>query len=285
MNRFLYPIIGILLAATAVVQIRAARTEKVHAPAPAPASSVAGVVAEGRVSTYPGSEVTVGSDVAGRIDMISVEEQGRVRKGELIAIVNSDETGAALAEAQARVGELEADIRLFELEAARAKELFEQEVGSRQSWDKALRDIDAAKARRKSVRAEVDRLEALLAKSRITAPLDGVVITRHVDRGENIVEGDKIVTIANLDRLRIESEVDEYDTARVRIGSAVRVTAEGYEGNWRGIVEEIPDSMVSRRMNPPDPSKPIDTRVLLVKIAFAERAPLKLGQRVEVRFE
>ena len=285
MNRLLYPIIGILLAATAVVQMRAARSENVETKPSAAVSRSAGVVAEGRVSTYPGSEVTVGSDVAGRIDMIAVEEQGRVRKGDLIAVINSDETRAALAEAKARVGELEADIRLFELEAARAKELFEQEVGSRQAWDKALRDIDAAKARRESVLAEVDRLEALLAKSRITAPLDGVVITRHVDRGENIVEGDKIVTVANLDRLRIESEVDEYDTARVRIGSAVRISAEGYEAGWRGVVEEIPDSMVSRRMNPPDPSKPIDTRVLLVKIAFAERAPLKLGQRVEVRFE
>src|SRR5687768_2114143 len=194
MNRLLYPVIGLLLAATAVVQMRAARTDNVQTTIPAEISKVAGVVAEGRVSTYPGSEVTVGSDVAGRIDMIAVEEQGRVRKGEFIAVVNSDETRAALAEAKARVGELEADIRLFELEAARAKELFEQEVGSRQAWDKAMRDIDAAKARRKSVLAEVDRLEALLAKSRITAPLDGVVITRHVDRGENIVEGDKIVT-------------------------------------------------------------------------------------------
>lgn len=44
-------------------------------------------------------------------------------------------------------------------------------------------------------------------------------------------------------------------------------------------------AVTSRRLNPPDPSKPIDTRVLLVKVAFAESAPLKLGQRVEVAFE
>ena len=286
MNRLLYPIIGLLLAATAVVQIRAARSETSLAKPVAPATQApVVVVAEGRVSAYPGGEVTVGSDVIGRLDTLAVEEQQTVRKGDLIAIVNADDTRAALAEARARVGELEADIRLFELESARAKELFEGEVGSRQAWDKALRDIDAARARRTSSLAEVNRLEAVLAKTRILAPIDGVVIARHVDRGETIVEGDRIATIADLSRLRVESEVDEYDVARIRTGGAVKIGAEGYEKTWKGVVEEIPHSVVSRRLNPPDPSKPIDTRVLLVKIAFAEPAPLKLGQRVEIQFE
>ena len=51
------------------------------------------------------------------------------------------------------------------------------------------------------------------------------------------------------------------------------------------MIEEIPDSVVNRRLKPQDPSKPIDTRVLLVKVAFAEETPLKLGQRVEVKIE
>jgi hypothetical protein len=48
-------------------------------------------------------------------------------------------------------------------------------------------------------------------------------------------------------------------------------------------VEEIPDTVVGRRLKPQDPGKPEDTRVLLVKIAFQEPTPLKLGQRVEIR--
>ena len=286
MNRLLYPVIGILLAATAVVQMRAARSETTPSKpaATAPATPFA-VVAEGRVSAHPGGEVTIGSDVAGRIETLAVEEQQSVRKGDLIAIVNADDTRAALAESRARVGELEADIRLFELESARAKELFAGEVGSRQAWDKALRDVDAARARRTSALAEVARLEAVLAKTRIESPIDGVVITRHVDRGESLVEGDRVVTVADLSRLRVEAEVDEYDVARVQLGGAVKIRAEGYEKTWKGTVQEIPHSVISRRLNPPDPSKPIDTRVLLVKVAFAEPAPLKLGQRVEVLFE
>ena len=63
------------------------------------------------------------------------------------------------------------------------------------------------------------------------------------------------------------------------------MSAEGFDRAWRGTIEEIPDSVVNRRLKPQDPSKPIDTRVLLVKVAFAEPTPLKLGQRVEVKIE
>ena len=47
-------------------------------------------------------------------------------------------------------------------------------------------------------------------------------------------------------------------------------------------VEEIPDSVVPRRIRPEDPGRPIDARLVPVKIALAESTPLKLGQRVEI---
>ncbi len=49
-------------------------------------------------------------------------------------------------------------------------------------------------------------------------------------------------------------------------------------------MEEIPDEVEGRKLKPEDPGKPTDTRVLLVKVAFDEATPLKLGQRVEVDF-
>ncbi|HEX2641789.1 MAG TPA: HlyD family efflux transporter periplasmic adaptor subunit, partial [Thermoanaerobaculia bacterium] len=121
------------------------------------------------------------------------------------------------------------------------------------------------------------------AKSRLIAPIDGVVIARPVDAGEHLEAGDPVLTLANLGRTRIEAEVDEFDAGRVALGSAVEVTAEGYDGKaWKATVEEIPDAVVARRLKPQDPGRPSDTRVLLVKVALAEPTPLKLGQRVEV---
>jgi hypothetical protein len=69
----------------------------------------------------------------------------------------------------------------------------------------------------------------------------------------------------------------------VALGSPVVITADGYgPTTWRGTVEEIPDSVVGRRIRPADPGWPIDARVLPVKIELAEPTPLKLGQRIDV---
>jgi len=256
-------------------------------PAPAavkPAADVRPVLAEGRVSAYPGAEVVVGTDAAGSVVTMLVAERDVVRKGQLIAEIRSDDVAAALAEAKARVVEADADIRLFETEAARAKHLWEEEVGSRQTYDRALRDIDGAKARRATAEATVGRLAATLDKTRVVAPIDGMVIERSVDRGETVETGDAIVPIANLDRLRIDAAVDEFAIARIAAGASVDITADGFDGlSWKGHVEEIPDSVVGRKLKPEDPGRLSDGRVLLVKVAFDEKPPLKLGQKVDVR--
>lgn len=281
MNRILYPILGILILGATVVQVKATRPK----PAPARVDKVAQqprVVAEGRVVAYPGAEVTIGTDVDGTIARLTVQEKDRVKRGETIAILEADDTRAALGVARARVGEADADIRLYQSEVARARNLFQVDIGSKQAWEKADRDLDAARARRASASAEVARLEALVAKTVITSPIDGVVIARHVQAGETIKDGDAIVTVADLAKTRIEAEIDEFDVARMKLGAPVEIAAEGFDRTWRGTIEEIPDSVVNRRIKPQDPSKPIDTRVLLVKVAFDGPTPLKLGQRVEI---
>jgi RND family efflux transporter MFP subunit len=286
MNRLLYPILGLLIVVATVAQVSATRTPHAAKPQVSKlAKEPVRIVAEGRVVAYPGAEVVVGSDVAGTIATLNVDEKDSVRKGQVLAIVKADDTRAALAESRARVAEADADIRLFLADAERARSLWQQDVGAKQAVDKAERDVDAARARRASAAAEVRRLEALVGKTVITAPIDGVVIARHVHAGESVAEGASVVTIADLRRTRVEAEVDEFDAARVRDGAKAAILAEGYDRNWRGAIEEIPDSVVNRRIKPQDPSKPTDTRVLLVKIAFAEPTPLKLGQRVEVRID
>jgi hypothetical protein len=87
-----------------------------------------------------------------------------------------------------------------------------------------------------------------------------------------------------LNRTRIEAEVDEFDAGHVTVGARVTITAEGFDGQtWEGTVEEIPDCVVGRKLRPDDPGKPVDSRVLAVKIALAgSRPPLKIGQRVEI---
>ena len=190
-------------------------------------------------------------------------------------------------EAQARLTEAEVGLRLERarsgLERMRARR---SPAGSRPrcAAPAPRRDtVIAAEARRDAARAAVDRLEAEAARYRILAPIDGVIIARHADAGETVAPAAPLVTIADLTRLRVEAEVDEFDIPHIAPNAAATISAEGYPGLvWRGRVEEIADAVVPRRTRPEDPGRPADTRVLLVRIAFLDKTPLKLGQRVEV---
>jgi RND family efflux transporter MFP subunit len=242
-----------------------------------------GVVAEGRLVTYPGAEVVVAPETSGTVVRLLVKEKETVRKGQVLAELKADDLRAELAEARARVAEAEADIRFADVDLDRAQKLLEAKVGTASAADRARSIRDAAHARRETAQASVNRLEALLAKTRIVSPIDGVVIARSVDAGEHLEAGSPLLTVADLEHTRVEAEVDEFDAGRVGLGSPVKVTAEGFAGrSWKGTVEEIPDAVVGRRLKPQDPGRPSDTRVLLVKVALGEGTPLKLGQRVEV---
>ena len=291
--RLVLPATGLLLMAGLIVRPQSGEwlarlrdwvspaNPEVARPVESPASP--GVAAEGRVVAYEGAEVVVGTEVSGLIVRLLVKERSAVRAGDLIAETDSSDLRASRAESMARVAEAEADIRFYEREDRRERALLARNATAPQNFDANLHSLELARARRSAAVACCDRFDALIAKTRITAPIDGVVTARHAHPGEIARPGTALVTIADLKRLRIEAEVDEFDIARVALGSPVTIAAEGYGARkWRGTVEEIPDSVVSRRTRPTDPGRPIDARVLPIKIAFAEPTPLKLGQRVDV---
>ncbi len=253
-------------------------------PSPVQAETPASIRAEGRLAAYPGAEVLVSAERRGILDSLSVQERQMVRKGQLIAELRAHDLEAQINEERAKLAEIEADIRLYESEAVRYRTLYEEKVGTRQAEEKAERDLDLARARLGTEQAAIAELEAERDKTRIVAPISGMVLLRNRQQGESVDAGETIVTIADLKRVRIEAEVDEFDLARVKAHAPVTIHAEGFDRTWRGHVEQIPDQVEGRKLKPEDPGKPTDTRVLLVKVAFDEPSPLKLGQRVEVDF-
>ncbi len=243
----------------------------------------AGVAAEGKIVAYPGAEVLVASENAGIVRTMRVHEQETVRKGQVLAELRNSDLLAAREEARARVREAEADIRLAGSDNGRTRDLVQRQFISRQALDRTERDLSAAQARLSSAQASLQRIDAQIDKTRIVAPIAGTVVIRHVDDGEAVAEGGPVATLADLGRLRVEAEIDEFDIGRIRMGDPVTLTAEGFENQrWQGRVEELPDAVRERAIRPQDVARPTDARVLLVKVALLERVPLKLGQRVEV---
>jgi hypothetical protein len=64
---------------------------------------------------------------------------------------------------------------------------------------------------------------------RLDDSVAATVTARHAHPGETVEVAAKIATIADLNRVRIEAEVDAYDSGRVALGAEVRITAEGFE--------------------------------------------------------
>jgi RND family efflux transporter MFP subunit len=249
-----------------------------EAARPPAESAHALVAADGRVVTYPGGEVVVGAERAGRVVRLVVDEGRIVRKGELLAELEADALRAA------QVVEAEAEARLAELTLHRREDLAREKILAAHDLDQARRDLEIARARVDTARAAVARDEAQLRETRILAPIAGTVTARHVQPGEMLEVGRKVVTLADLSRLRIEAETDEADAAALAIGARAEIRADGFPGRtWKGRVEEIPESVTLRRLKPQDPGRPTDTRVLAVKVAFAEPTPLKLGTTVELK--
>jgi HlyD family secretion protein len=253
-----------------------------RATAPVRATEERRVVAEGRVVCYPGSEVVVGAEIGGAIRRLPVREKDAVHKGDLIAELKSDDLLASRAEAAARIAEAEADWRYFDREVRRMERLKARNAGSAFDIDANRRGLEVATARRDSALASRDHFDALIAKARILSPIDGVILARFAQPGETVAPAARLVTVADLRRVRVEAEVDESDAGRVALGDAVTINADGYDHFWHGTVEEVPDAVVARRIQPEDPGRPTDTRVLLVKVTFNEPTLLKLGQRVLV---
>lgn len=278
---------GAGLFGATVLQARMAGRNGAGVSAKAAGAPIArAVAAEGRVVTYPGAEVKVAAERAGRLVAVRVEEGQTVRKGDLLAEIESDELRAALDEARARVQEAAAEVRLAELNLARRRQLVAEEILAAHDLDQATRDLEIARARHDTAGAAVSRYQAQLRKSRIVAPLSGTVTAREVDAGEMVEAGDVVVTMADLRRLRVDAEADEADAAALALGAPVTITAEGFPGRaWPGRVEEVADAVTLRKLKPQDPARPTDTRILAVKIAFGEPTPLKLGTTVDLRIE
>jgi RND family efflux transporter MFP subunit len=288
LGRVVLPLAGVLVAAVltwTLVQSITAESDAVPTDEPpAPPIHLPGrISAEGRVVAYPGAEVTVGTEVLGTIVKMPVMEKTGVRKGDLLVELRANVVQASLREAHHRLTEAEVGLRL-EQARSRLDRILPLVTGKGAQPPEARRDLlAAALARRDAAQAAVDRLGAELAKYQILAPIDGVVVARYADPGETVSPAAPLVTIVDLNRLRVEAEVDEFDISRIATKSRVTIRAEGYPSrHWRGEVEEVADSIVARATRPQDPSRPTDTRVLLVRVAFREPNSLKLGQRVEV---
>jgi HlyD family secretion protein len=130
---------------------------------------------------------------------------------------------------------------------ARAAYLVAQEVVRRAQENSSLvqegprkEDIDKARAELKQMQANLDLAQTRLGYATLTAPVNGVVLTRPAEPGEVAAIGATVLTTADLDNVYLEAYLAETDLAKVRHGQKVTVTTDAYpDRKYAGVVSFI----------------------------------------------
>jgi RND family efflux transporter MFP subunit len=255
------------------------------AAADEPLAAQKNLQADGRVVTLPGKQVKLSAELSARVMEVRVVEGQAVKKGDLLAQLDDREIRGALREAAGTSAEAYARLRGRRSDLKRTKTLVASGALAPAENDHVREERSAAEGRLVASSGASLRARALLDKTRIVAPIDGVVVSRSIDPAETVAPGAPMFVIADLSARRVEAELDEYDVGRVALGIATEVSADAFPGQrWAGNVEEIADALGPRRLRPQDPSRPTDSAVLPVRVSLPPDTPLKLGQRVTVVF-
>jgi len=156
-----------------------------------------------------------------------------VRKGDVLAIVDTPELDQQVTQARADLSSATSALKLSAVTASRWEDLLRQDAVARQDVDVKEADLAAKTDALKSAKANLDRLLATKQFSRIVAPFDGIVTGRAVDVGAlvgNSTSGNPLFTVSDIHALRLYVDVPQSYTSQLASGMAVSLTVPEYSG-------------------------------------------------------
>ncbi|WP_068115641.1 efflux RND transporter periplasmic adaptor subunit [Tropicimonas marinistellae] len=188
--------------------------------------------------------VSVGARVSGQIETLSVVLGQAVAQGDPIAEIDSQDqqndvlqAEADLANIVAQIAAKKASLRKAEMILERQRKLVEQNYVSEEEVEAATSDVlvtqaelEALDAQKSSAEVTVETAKIALARTRITAPIDGIVVAIVVDEGQTVnatQSAPTLVKLAELDSMVVKAEISEADVVHVRSGQDVSFTILG----------------------------------------------------------
>ena len=198
------------------------------------------VVASGSVESV--NEVDVGAQASGKITKLYVKLGQEIKKGEMIADIDSttqintlNTKKAALVsyQAQLKAKKTAYDValssynRLSKLYNTQKATSLDSVNTAKSTLDNAKAEMEAIEANIKQAEIEVNTAETNVGYTKITAPMDGTVISVPVSEGQTVNANQTtptIVTIADLSKMKIKPEISEGDITKVKAGQEVSFT-------------------------------------------------------------
>ncbi len=237
--------------------------------------------ATGRVVAF--RKAAVSTKATGRLEWLGVEEGTRVKAGEVIARLESQDVTAArdsatagLTAARANLAQGEAELRDADAAWRRAQDLYARKFISEATLDSARARAEKAAAAVASLKAAIGVAEAnvrsaavAVEQTLIRAPFDGIVLTKNANVGDIITPFSSatdskgaVVNMADMATLEVEADVSEGSIAKIRVGMPTEIQLDAFP-DLRLLGE------VSRIVPTVDRAK----ATLLVKVSFKEKDP------------
>lgn len=259
------------------------------------------VTASGKIQ--PETEVAISPDVAGKIIALPVKEGDKVEKGQLLVKINPDiyvatverleatlnTSKANLANSQARLEQVKAQFENAKQSFDRNKKLYEQKTISQADYDAAVssfktaeaevkaaeESINAAEFNVKSAAAALQEARDNMSRTTIYSPVDGTISKLNFEVGETVVGtqqmmGSELMTIANLNEMEVQVEVNENDIIRVGLGDSVDIEVDAYyERKFKGVVTSIANSAKVSGMSLDEVTN-FEVKIRVVKESYAD---------------
>ncbi|MBA9075718.1 efflux RND transporter periplasmic adaptor subunit [Rufibacter quisquiliarum] len=203
-------------------------------PGGAPAMRVSGVVLAPRQfanslsvtgSIEANEQVEIRSQVSGLVRSINFQEGSNVRKGQVLLKIDDSELRAQLSQAQTRRN-------LAAENAQRAKLLLEKEAISREEYDIASADLRTAQA-------QIQLIQAQMAKTSVVAPFSGKVGLRNISMGSYLSPETVVTTLVSSDPVKITFAVPEKYAGQVKQNAELTFTVAGSQDKFKAKVYAI----------------------------------------------
>lgn len=206
----------------------------------------------------PVTTILVGTRVSGTVVALYADYNSKVKRGQLIAQIDPTpfenelkQAEADLYNARSNLFKAEVSLKDAERNFKRKQELFKRELIALSELDDAETAYNTARAQYEIALAQVKKAEAGLRQAktnlgytRIVSPVDGVVIAKNVEVGQTVAasfQTPTLFTIApDLTKMQVDTNVDEADISRIRIGMEAEFTVDAYpDRKFKGKVSQI----------------------------------------------
>lgn len=215
-------------------------------------------VVSGPGHVRPAIEVDLVALTAGQIVRVAVVEGQQVHTGDLILEIDPDQSQSLLSQSRASYSAAQAQLDLAQANLSQAEDTFTRQQSlynegliSKQEWEATQTQLQIARAQQEtaksqswgalaSIRAARDSVD----KTRYSSPMDGVVVALNFEEGDIAYPPtytiNPLATIASLEGMKVEAEIDETDVVSLELNQPARVEVEAFpRESFAGYVSEI----------------------------------------------